>query len=297
MLRVRSGKGAAWALRWGTVAAVALLTLGAGLTSGARAQYFRRPVSDLNPKIMAVDEKAVLGAKIRPDTPLIDQDGREFHWADMLGQPVILVLSYYTCDGSCSIINAALAELLKDVRIVAPGRDFRVVTISFDKHDTLATTGAFRRHLELTGALAQYWTFATFKSEADLKSETARVGFKFFWSPEDGVFLHPGAFLFFSPEGALARVLYQEALSPRDIELALLDARQGQFRPGEIVNFALSLCYSYSYHDGKYVLSIPIIVGLGALGLGLSTLFGSMLAYKIFTRVKRTRNDSYAEAA
>ena len=292
------GSTTAAAFRSATVAGAALLSLAvAGSAGEACAQYFRRPVSDLDPKIMAVDERAVLGEKMNPDTPLIDQDGREFSWAGMLGQPVILVLSYYTCDGSCSIINASLAELLKDVRIVAPGRDFRILTVSFDKHDTLATAGAFRRHLALTGPLAQHWTFATFKNEADLKSETARIGFKFFWSPEDGVFLHPGAFLFFSPEGALVRVLYQDALSARDIELALLDARQGQFRPGEIINFALSLCYSYSYHDGKYVLSIPIIVGLGALGLGLSTLFGSMLAYKISTRVKRTRNHSYAEAA
>lgn len=265
--------------------------------SAAHAQYFRRPVSDLNPNIMAVDEKAVLGAKIRPETVLVDQDGKELRWADMLGKPLILVLSYYTCDGSCSLINATLAAFLNEARIVAPGDDFRVLTLSFDKHDTLATTGAFREHLELAGPLAEHWTFATFKHEDELKSETERIGFKFFWSPEDRVFLHPGAFLFFSPDGSLVRVLYQDALSARDIELAVLDARQGQFRPGEIITFALSLCYSYSYHDGKYVLSIPLLVGLGALALGLATLFGAMLAYKISTRLKRTGNHSYAEAA
>lgn len=266
-----------------------LALLAVAMTAGAaQAQYFRRPVSDLNPNIMVVDEKAVLGAKIRPQTLLVDQSGKELRWADMLGKPLILVLSYFTCDGSCSIINASLAEFMKDVRLLAPGEDFRILTLSFDKHDTLATTGAFRKHLELTGPLAEHWTFATFKYEDELKSETERIGFKFFWSPEDRVFLHPGAFLFFSPDGSLVRVLYQDALSARDIELALLDARQGQFRPGEIINFALSLCYSYSYHDGKYVLSIPLLVGLGALGLGVTTLFGAMLAYKISTRVKRT---------
>lgn len=275
-----------------------LALLAVAMTAGAaQAQYFRRPVSDLNPNIMVVDEKAVLGAKIRPQTLLVDQSGKELRWADMLGKPLILVLSYFTCDGSCSIINASLAEFMKDVRLLAPGDDFRILTLSFDKHDTLATTGTFRKHLDLTGPLAQHWTFATFKNEDELRSETERIGFKFFWSPEDRVFLHPGAFLFFSPEGSLVRVLYQDALSARDIELALLDARQGQFRPGEIINFALSLCYSYSYHDGKYVLSIPLVVGLGALALGVTTLFGGMLAYKISTRVKRTGNHSYAEAA
>lgn len=279
-------------------ASLAFLTLASAHWGGeARAQYFRRPVSEINPNIMAIDEKAVLGAKIKPDTALIDQNGRELRWGDLLGKPVVLVLSYFSCDGSCSLINSTLAELLRDVKVVRPGDDFRIVTLSFDKHDTLATAGAFQKHLGLAGPLAEHWTFATFKSEDELKSETERIGFKFFWSPEDRIFLHPGAFLFFSPEGSLVRVLYQDAIAGRDVELALLDARQGQFRPGEMINFALSLCYSYSYHDGKYVLSIPLFVGLGALGVGLTTLIGSMLVYKSSLRRKRTGDGDYAEAA
>ncbi len=279
-------------------ACVAAAVFSSAITAkGASAQYFRRPASDLDPKIMRIDEKAVLGAQIDANTILIDPDGREFRWGAVLGKPLILVLSYFTCDGSCSIINGTLAELLKDVRIVSPGEDFHILTLSFDSHDTLATTGAFRKHFDLTDRLASNWTFATFKNEADLKAETEKIGFKFFWSPEDRVFLHPGAFLFFSPEGRLVRVLYQEAISARDIELAVLDAKQGQLRPGEIINFALSLCYSYSYRDGKYVLSIPIIVGLGALGAGLATLFGSMLIYKSSRRVKPTGDVNNVEAA
>jgi protein SCO1/2 len=262
----------------------------------AHAQYFRRPVSELDPNIMAIDEKAVLGAKLNPDTVLIDQDGREVRWGDALGRPIILVLSYFTCDGSCSIINGALADLLKDVKIVKPGDDFRILTLSFDRHDTLATTAAFRKHLDLAGPLAAHWSFATFKSEADLRTETERIGFKFFWSPEDRVFLHPGAFLFFSPEGRLVRVLYQDDVDARDVELAVLDAKQGQFRPSEIVTYALSLCYSYSYHDGKYVLSIPLIVGLGSLGVGLATLFGSIFFFKSSRRAKGPGNGDYAQA-
>jgi protein SCO1/2 len=274
--------------------AVIAVTLACG---SAEAQYFRRPVSELDPNVMAIDEKSVLGAKINPEVVLVDHNGRELRWGDMLGKPVILVLSYFTCDGSCSIINATLAELLKDVKFMRLGEDFRIVTLSFDKHDTLASNGTFRKHLNLTGVLDAHWTFATFKNEADLKTETERIGFKFFWSPEDRVFLHPGAFLFFSPDGALVRVLYQDAVAGRDVDLALLDAKQGQFRPSELLRFALSLCYSYSYHDGKYVLSIPLLVGLGALGGGLATLFGSMLAYTASNRMKRIRDENYAEAA
>jgi len=280
-----------------SAACLALALLCSTMTADAWGQYFRRPVSDLDPRVMAIDENAVLGARIDGGTLLIDQNGKEFRWEDVQGKPLILVLSYFTCDGSCSVINATLAELLKDVKLVVPGRDFRILTLSFDNHDNLVTTGSFRGHLELAGQLAEHWTFATFKRAEDLKTQTERIGFKFFWSPEDRVFLHPGAFLFFSPDGRLIRVLYQEAIESRDVEFAVLDAKQGQFRPAEIINFALSLCYSYSYHDGKYVLSIPVLVGIGSLLVGLGTLFGSILFFKSTRRMKRTRDGDYAEAA
>lgn len=263
----------------------------------AAAQYFRRPVSEINPNVMLIDEQAHLGSKIDPETRLVDQNGNDFRWGDRLGKPIILVMSYFTCDGSCSIINQALAAHLADVKLVTPGEDFSIVTLSFDRHDTLATTGAFRKHLELAGPLAENWTFATFRDEQDLKTQTENIGFKFFWSPEDRIFLHPGAFLFFGADGRLIRVLYQDGVGPRDIELAVLDAKQGQFRPREIITFALSLCYSYSYHDGKYVMSIPIFVGIGSLLVGLATLFGSIFIFKSAGRKKDTRDEHHAHAA
>ena len=257
------------------------LLWGAG---GASAQYFVRPDSALNPAVAQIDERAVLGRAIDPATEFVDQNGRTFRWGDLAGKPTLLVLSYYTCDGSCSVINATLHELLKKVKRVRPGVDFNLLTVSFDRHDNLETTGAFRKHLELAGDLAPVWTFATFKNQADLEAQTARIGFKFFWSPQDGLFVHPGVYLFFSPRGELARVLYHQDVDAADIELATLDARDNQFRPSELVDYAISLCYSYNYHDGKYRLSIPVFVGVGALAGGMLTLAGSALVFKLRRR-------------
>jgi protein SCO1 len=248
--------------------------------SAANAQYFRKPESDLDPKIMQIDEKAFLGAKLEGATPLVGTDGKTFPLSDQLGKPLILVLSYYTCDGSCSVINNELLSLLDEVKSVKAGEDYRILTLSFDKHDNLETTGAFKSHLNNSAAYGDNWTFATFKNEEDLRAQTAKIGFRFFWSPEDRFFIHPGAFLFFSPEGRLIRILYPESLEGSDIELAVLDAKQGQFRPQEIINFAVSLCYSYNYEEGKYTLSIPIFVGVGALLLGITILLVSITYFK-----------------
>lgn len=274
----------------------AMVLVSAVMAEAANAQYFRRPVSEVDPNIMVIDEKEHLGAKIDPGTVLVNQDGREFTWGEMLGQPVILVLSYYTCDGSCSLINSSLAALMKDLKLVTPGQDFKIVTLSFDRHDNLQSAGAFRKQQAIASSLAPHWTFATFKNEEDLKREIDKLGFKFFWSPEDRLFLHPGAFLFMAPDGRMARVLYQEEVEGRDVELAVLDAKQGQFKPREILTFALSLCYSYSYHDGRYVMSIPLIVGAGSLLVGLSLLFGFTFYYRSSRQTQRTGEKEYAQA-
>ncbi|MBI5262101.1 MAG: SCO family protein [Bradyrhizobium sp.] len=247
----------------------------------ARAEYFRRPESDLNPAILQIDERAVLGRAIDPATELVDHAGKVFRWGDLAGKPTLLVLSYYTCDGSCAVINENLHDLLKQMTGAQPGTDFNLVTLSFDRRDDLKSTDAFRKQIALADGLAPVWTFATFKNEADLKAQTEKIGFKFFWSPQDRIFLHPGVYLFFSPEGRLARILYQQDIDAKDVQLAVLDAREGQFKVSEIASYALSLCYSYNYQDGKYRLSIPVFVGAGAFAMGILTFAGSALVFRM----------------
>jgi len=261
------------------------LIIGAGLTGAAffgaaEAQYYKPPQSNLDASIMQIDEKKYLGAKLDGTVPLILASGKQVPLSDFFGKPLIVVLSYYSCDGSCSVINGLLNDLLKDVKRVAHGTDYRILTLSFDKQDNQKTTRDFAAKLDLNAAYKDSWTLATFKSEDDMKAQTANIGFRYFWSPQDKLFLHPGAFLFFSAKGRLIRILYPPEVDAGDVELAVFDARQGQFRPQEIINFAISLCYSYNYKEGKYTLSIPIFVGFGALGIGIFTLFGSLAMYR-----------------
>jgi len=126
--------------------------IGALLTAApATAQYFKKPESDLDASIMRIDEDDYLGAKLDAATPLIGADGQGFPLGDLLGKPLILVLAYYTCDGSCSVINSELANLLDEVRRVRARQDYQILTLSFDRHDDLKTTGAFVKQLELAG--------------------------------------------------------------------------------------------------------------------------------------------------
>lgn len=247
----------------------------------AKAQYGGTvPVSDIDPSVFQINETKFLGSKINAEVDLVDAQGNAFKLADKLGKPLILVLSYYSCDGSCSVINRDLNAQLAEVTGITPGEDFNVLTISFDEHDTLETLGAFKDHLKMTENMNGAWTFATFKNKDDIKPFADAIGFNFFWSPQDRTFFHPGAFMFLTSEGRLARVLYALNSGPQDVKLAVFDAKGGNFKPNKIVDYAISLCYSYNYAEGKYTVSIPLFVGVGSLGLGVTSFAVSVLWFR-----------------
>ncbi len=262
------------------------------VASAAKAQYGRVPESYIDPGVFQIDEKRHLGAKVDKTLRLTDEKGQSFSLGEKLGKPLILVLSYYSCDGSCSVINADLRDRLEGVEDVTLGKDFEILTVSFDEHDTLEKLGVFKQHLEETSKIGPGWTFATMENPEQIKPFADKLGFKYFWSPRDRTFFHPGAFLFLSAEGRLIRVLYSLNVEARDVELAVLDAKQGQFRPSEIVNFAASLCYSYNYKEGRYTYNIPLFVAVGSLTLGVTAFSGSVLVYRRRRREREKNSET-----
>jgi len=258
------------------LAGAALLTL----AGPARADFSPFSESEVDPSIFRVDEARFLGARPDPALAFRDESGQRFTLDEMTGKPLILVLSYYTCDGTCSLVNKELATLLKGVGRVQPGRDYRVLTVSFDPHDTAESLARFRTRFEVPAPVQSAWRFGLPAGGDDARRLADAVGFKYFWSPRDGVFLHPGVFVFLSGEGRVVRYLYAETARPLDVELALIDAKQNKIEPGEVLDLALSVCYSYNYRDGRYSVNYPLFVGLGSLIFGFGSLTVAFFAYK-----------------
>ena len=94
---------------------IVLLFLGAG--GGIPAVYaapygISGSESTFDPSLMQIDETKHLGAPLEKGVALIDETGKEFTLGEMLGKPLILLFSYYGCDGSCPIINKNLRQAL-----------------------------------------------------------------------------------------------------------------------------------------------------------------------------------------
>ncbi len=245
--------------------------------------------SNIDPEVMQIDEPDYLGAPVRKDLAMIDSDGNSFVLGDMLDKPVILLLSYYSCGGSCPIMNTLLTQALEKMDRFKLGTDFRVLTVSFDRLDTFGSMQRFIDENELSALNAQGWRHAMLKnSETDLEILTSSVGYKFFWSRADEVFLHPNALIFLTPQGRVARYIYGTSMEPDNIEKALIDADWGRIaNSSNVIDLLTGVCYSYNFKEGKYTVNLSLVAGLAALIFGLSLIGLSALIYRKKARIHR----------
>ncbi len=263
-----------------TLAASLALALAAGraaaLPAGPQAAAER---SELDPRVLRIDEPRHLGTRLDPELLLRDPEGRSFRLGDLYGKPLVLVLAYYGCDGVCPTIARNLERTLEGMERFRPGRDFRVLTVSFDRHDTPERARAFlarSRARALPG-----WTLAVLADPADIRRLTDAVGYRYFWSVQDRMFVHPNAYVVLSPEGRIVRYLYGLRIGPRDLELALIDANWERItESGRVLDIVAGVCFSYSYADGRYVLNYPLFAGVGALALGVGLVVFSFAIHR-----------------
>ena len=235
--------------------------------------------SSVDPALMQIDEPKYLGKPLQRSTTLVDAEGKAFTLGDMLGKPVILLLSYYGCDGTCPTMNRNLAEVLAQVKRFRLGPDYRVLTVSFDRQDTSGTAASFlAKNPPVPEAMRSGWRHAVLRApEQDAAAFAGSVGFRFFWSREDKVFLHPNVLVFLTPEGRVARYIYGTRMDPATVELALIDADWGRISTSTAIFDMLSgACYSYNYAEGRYQPNYSLLAGVGSLISGLALmLFGA----------------------
>ncbi len=238
--------------------------------------------SVIDPAVMQIDEPSYLGSPLARDYKLIDTEGKEFTLGELLGKPLLLLFSYYSCDGTCPILNTALRDVLGEIDKFEIGKDYRVLTISFDKFDTEHSMQQFDAGLSIPPAIRKGWHHAILKNaEADLENFTDSVGYKFFWSSADKVFLHPNVLIFLTPEGRVARYLYGTAMEKKEVELALIDADWSRIaNSSNVIDMLTGVCYSYNFAEGRYTLNYSLLAGLASLSLGVSLIVISMFIYR-----------------
>jgi protein SCO1 len=211
---------------------------------------------NLKPKLPAALQGVGIDQKLDQQVPLNlvfrDEAGRTVPLATFFhGKPVLLALVYYRCPMLCTQILSGVVSSLKVVSF-NPGRDFEVVSVSFDPKDTFETAAAKKEnYLRRYGRpnTANGFHFLT-GDQANIKALTDAVGFHYKYDPITQQFAHASGIMILTPEGHLSRYFYGVEYAPRDVRLGLVEASNNKI--GTPVDEALLFCFHYDPSTGKY---------------------------------------------
>jgi protein SCO1 len=196
------------------------------------------------------------------DTTFHDETGAAVRLGDYFGKhPVVLVFAYYDCPMLCTQVINGLASAL-DVLTLVPGKDFEIVTVSFNPRDTPAAAAAkkavYLERYKQPGA-SESWHFLT-GEEPSIERLTQAAGFRYAWDADTKQFAHPSGIIVVTPDGRLARYLFGIEYGPRDLRFGIIDASAGKV--GTPVDSLLLYCYHYDPMTGRYGLVIMRVIRL-----------------------------------
>lgn len=221
--------------------------------------------SDGKPRMLegvGIDQK--LDGQLPLDLTFNDESGAQVRLGDYFGKrPVVVSLVYYNCPMLCNQVLNGLTSSMEIVRSFDIGKEFEVVTISFDPRETpeLARQKkeTYIRWYRRPGA-SDGWHFLTGgKHEIDKLSDA--VGFRYRYDPATDQFVHASGIMLATSQGKLARYFYGVEYAPRDLKLGLIEASENKI--GSPVDKLLLYCYHYDPAAGKYG---PVVMNMIRVG-------------------------------
>ena len=229
--------------------------------------------SGLPPALRNVAIEQKLNQQLPLELVFRDEGGQPVRLGQYFGQkPVVLALVYYDCPMLCTQV---LNGMVTSFRVLPfqIGKEFDVVTVSFDPRESPALAAAKKK--TYTGYLPQAmqananngWHFLT-GDEASIKQLTDAVGFRYYYDEATKQFAHASAIMVATPQGKLSRYYYGIDYSARDLGLGLIESAQNKIgSPGDQL---LLYCYHYNPATGKYGAVVMNMIRLG----GIATIIG-----------------------
>jgi protein SCO1/2 len=219
-----------------------------------------------------------LNGQVPLDLVFRDESGQTIRLGDCFhDRPVILVLAWYRCPMLCTEVLNGLVRVLLDIPLDI-GKDFSVVTVSFDSRETPEMAAAKKKtYLERFRQLQaeENWHFLTGDQES-IDRLTQAVGFRYTYDAKNDQFAHASGLVVLTPSGKVSRYFYDINYSARDLRLGMVEASANKI--GSPVDQVLLFCFHYDPTEGKYG---PVIMNFVRLGgvltmIGIGTFLGIM---------------------
>jgi protein SCO1 len=251
------------------------------------------PANQRPPGLEFVGIEQHLNADVPVNLEFRDELGNPVRLADYFGhgRPVILNLGYYQCPMLCSELLQGLVGSMKALTFTL-GKDFDVITVSFDPSETTEMAAAKKRDIMKRYGRAnsdQGWHFLTGKAD-QIEALTKAVGFQFQFDPKTEQYAHAAAIVMLTPDHHVSGYFYGVEFSPKDLRFGLVQASQN--RIGNIGDQVLLYCYHYDPRTGKYGAVVSNILKLA--GLATMLILGTFMF--VMFRVDRRTDDGAAAA-
>ncbi|MDA8429591.1 MAG: SCO family protein [Geobacteraceae bacterium] len=225
-----------------------------------------------------VDER--LGSRIPLDIRFRDETGRLVRLADLVTGPTIILPVYYNCRNVCAYQQGRMAGTLQELER-RPIDDYKVISISFDETET-PEMAARSKHTYLAAIRKPFpadgWRFLT-GDAASIHRLTDAIGFHF--QRQGSEFIHPVATVVISADGTIIRYLYGIAILPKDLALAIVEAKSGV--AGASVRKMMQYCFTYDPVGKTYIFNL-----LRVSATAVILCAGSFLLFLLLTGKKRT---------
>jgi protein SCO1/2 len=226
------------------------------------------PTEPLPKTLSGVDVTEHLGSAVPKSLAFKDELGRAVTLGDYFDGrvPVVFTFNYSNCPMLCSLMLNGFVAGLKELDYT-PGKEFRVVTVSIDHHETpdkaLRTQHRYLAQYERPEA-KDGWHFLT-GSEENVRAYAKALGFGYAYVPERKEYAHPSAMAVATPDGRIARYLYGIEYPKASLKLALLEASEGKL--GNPLERLILYCFHYDSSVGRYA---PVAANVMRVGGAVS---------------------------
>jgi protein SCO1 len=230
------------------------------------------PSNAMSPQLKDVRIDQKLNSQVPLNLSFRDESGQPVTLGRYFtGRPVILSLVYFNCPMLCPEVVQGITKTLNVVKLDL-GKDYDVLTVSFDPNDT-PQAATEKKRLWLAGLDKRDdqngWHFLTGDQTA-ITALTQAVGFHYNWDPQQRMFAHATGIMVLTPDGKVSKYFYGADYSPTDLRFGLIDASHAKI--GTLVDEVLLFCCKYNATSGKYDLLVSRLLAIGGtvtiVGLG-----------------------------
>jgi len=257
----------------GVVTVVALALASTASTAGTT--ITPSPPSADDPKLaVGLDEH--LGAPVPRALRFTDTRGTAVTLGDVIapgdGRPTLLVMAYARCTMLCSVVLRGVAQSVAAMART-PGRDFHLVVVSLDPHETVDE--AARKQAVLLEDIGRTghrdaWPYLVGAPD-QVAALAGALGFRYAWDARTQQYAHPAVVFVLTPDARVAE--YVRGVRFPDPILADALDRAGR---GELTSSAaqdLVRCFHFDPASRAYRARLQMYFQIGA-----SAIFSALLA-------------------